>query len=67
MEPAIEPIVEPVQIKTRKPSNKQPKPASQDAATVPYIEDLVANRMKTMRDAKELNKDQIQALSAQAI
>ena len=57
VEPAIKPIVEPVKMKTRKPSNKQPKPGSQDAATVPYIEDLVANRMKAMRDAKELPRN----------
>ena len=69
-EPVVEPVAEPVKMKTRKPVNKQPKPASEDAppVAVPDLEDLVMKRMKAMRDAKELKKkEQIQALIAQAI
>ena len=45
-------------MKTRKPSNKQPKLVSQDPAAEPDIEDLVVKRMQAMRDAKELqNKE----------
>ena len=65
-----ETVAEPVKMKTRKPVNKQPKPASEDAppVAVPDLEDLVMKRMKAMRDAKELKKkEQIQALIAQAI
>ena len=56
-------------MKTRKPVNKQPKPASEDApVAVPDLEYLVMKRMKAMRDAKELKKEEnIQALIAQAI
>ena len=69
-EPVVEPVAEPVKMKTRKPVNKQPKPASEDAphVAVPDLEYLVMKRMKAMRDAKELKKkEQIQALIAQAI
>ena len=69
-EPIVEPVAEPVKMKTRKPVNKQPRPASEDAppVAVPDLEDLVMKRMKAMRDAKELKKKaQIQALIAQAI
>ena len=60
---------EPVKIKTRKPVNKQPKPASEDAPVAePDLEDLVMKRTQAMHDAKELKKkEQIQALIAQAI
>ena len=55
-------------METRKPSNKQPKPVSQDTGTEPDIQARIAKRMKAMRDAKELKqKTQIQALIAQAM
>ena len=42
-------------MKTRKPSNKQPKPICQDVAIQePTIEDLVVKRMRAVRDAHEL-------------
>ena len=69
-ETVVDPVAEPVKMKTRKPVNKQPKPASEDAppVAVPDLEDLVMKRMKAMRDAKELQKkEQIQDLIAQAI
>ena len=68
-EPVVEPVVELVKMATRKPVNKQPKPASEDApVAVPDLEDLVMKRMKAMRDAKELKKkEKVQAFIAQAI
>ena len=60
---------EAVKMKTRKPSNKQPKPVSQDVVMQePDIEDLVVKRMPAMRDAKgHINNERIQALIAQVV
>ena len=54
-EPVVEHVVETVNMKNRKPANKQPKPINQDPAAEPDLEDLIAKRKKAMRDASELN------------
>ena len=55
--------------KPRMVANKQPKPVSQEPPRQDIdFEDLVAEFMKSVRDARELNKKQnVQALIAQAI
>ena len=50
-------MTEPVKMKTRKPSNEQPK-AIRQAVVVqkPNLEDLVIKRMQAMRDANNNSK-----------